>query len=326
MKKKPSCLLLFSGGLDSILAAKILMEQGINVLGLTFKSCFFDESQAKKSAKQIGLKLKIVDISKEHLEIVKKPKYGYGKNMNPCIDCHLLMLREAKSLMEKLKCDFVATGEVLGERPMSQNKNILRLLEKQSGLKGYLLRPLSAKLLEPTIPEKQGIVDREELFSISGRQRKAQIALAKKFKIKSYPTPSGGCCLTDPQFSKRLKDMLKRWQKVNCDDIELLKVGRHFWIKPRNLAEQKRKTTQKNWFLIVVGRDKEDNQKIKSLKKNSDLLIEPKKFAGPTVLVRDKAHWLDSEQVSEEIIEKAKNFIKIYSKIKKEKNILFRKL
>ncbi|MDD5552182.1 MAG: tRNA 4-thiouridine(8) synthase ThiI, partial [Candidatus Pacebacteria bacterium] len=159
MRKKAKCLLLFSGGLDSILAAKILTEQQIKVLGVTFKSCFFNERQAKVAAKEIRLKLKIIDISKEHLKIVKNPKYGYGKNMNPCIDCHLLMIEKAKSLMRKLKCDFIATGEVLGERPMSQNKNILRLLEKESGLEGYLLRPLSAKLLRSIITEKEGMID-----------------------------------------------------------------------------------------------------------------------------------------------------------------------
>jgi tRNA U34 2-thiouridine synthase MnmA/TrmU len=312
MTKKTKCLLLFSGGLDSILAARILAEQGIKILGLTFKSCFFNEKQAKEvalqlrsgQAKKIGLKLKIIDVSKEHLKIVRNPKYGYGKNMNPCIDCHLLMLKEAKLLMKKLKYDFIATGEVLGERPMSQNKNVLRLLEKESGLKGYLLRPLSAKLLKPTIAEKEGIIDREKLFAISGRQRKTQIALAKKFKIKNYPTPSGGCRLTDPQFSKRLKDLLEKWPKADCNDMELLRYGRCFW--ERN-------------FLIVVGRDDSENKEIKRIKMRGDLIIELKKIPGPTTLVRGP-----NKKAPESVIKRAKDLTKHYfNKAKNKKDINF---
>lgn len=298
MQEKPKCLLLFSGGLDSILAAKILMEQGIDVLGITFKSCFFDQEQAKKAGKEIGLKIKTIDISKEHLEIVKRPKYGYGKNMNPCIDCHLLMLKKAKLLREKLKYDFVATGEVLGERPMSQNINILKLLEKESGLEGYLLRPLSAKLLEPTIPEKNNIVDREKLLDIKGRSRKRQLEMAKKFKLKWYPTPSGGCLLTDPQFSRRLKDMFEKWPDADCDDMKLLKFGRHFW---------------KEDFLIVVGRNEKENKEIKKLKREKDIVIEPQNIPGPTILIRGK------RKKPREVISLAKDLIKKYSKKIKDK-------
>ena len=165
--KRIKALILFSGGLDSILAAKILEEQGIKLLGLTFKSYFFNEKEAKESARKIKLPLKVIDFSKEHLQIVKNPKYGYGKAMNPCLDCHILMLKIAKRLMNKEGFHFVATGEVLGERPMSQNKEALKLIEKRSLLKGYLLRPLSAKLLEPTIPEMSGLVNREKLLDIS---------------------------------------------------------------------------------------------------------------------------------------------------------------
>jgi len=298
MKKKTKCLLLFSGGLDSILAAKILIDQGIDVLGITFRSCFFNEKQAKKAAREIGLKLKIIDISKEHLKLVKKPKYGHGKNMNPCIDCHLLMLKKTKELMEKMKYNFVATGEVLGERPMSQNKNILKLLEKESGLEGYLLRPLSAKLLKKTIPEKEGIVDREKLLSICGRQRKTQIELAKKFKIKKYPTPSGGCCLTDPQFSIRLKEMLEKWKNADCEDMELLKIGRHFW---------------KGDFLMVVGRNEKENKIIQKLKKKEDIIVEPKNIPGPLILIRSK------KKIPKIIISRSKDLSKKYSKKAKGK-------
>jgi tRNA U34 2-thiouridine synthase MnmA/TrmU len=274
------------------------MAQGVKVLGIVFKSCFFDEKQANKSAKEISLKLKTIDFSKKHLEIVKKPKYGYGKNMNPCIDCHLLMLKEAKLLMKKLKYDFVATGEVIGERPMSQNKNILKLLEKQSGLEGYLLRPLSAKLLEPTLIEKQRLVDRNKLLDISGRQRKKQNELVKNLKIKKFPQPSGGCMLTYAEFGKKLNDLFGK--KPNCDqnDIELLKYGRHFW---------------EGKTLFVVGRDEKDNKTIKKLKKKRDLLLEFKKSSGPTVLIRGSKH--KSE------IDKGKILLKKFSKAKGDGDI-----
>ena len=192
-------LVLFSGGLDSVLAVKVLQEQNIKVTAVCFCSNFFDEQQAKKVARKIGIKLIIKNFSKKHLEMVKNPQYGYGKNMNPCIDCHLLMLREAKKMMfyevfwqmcfwpflsNKRKYDFVATGEVLGQRPMSQNRRMLELIEKKAGLEGYLLRPLSAKLLAETEIEKKGFINRDKLLDISGRSRKRQLELAKKFGIK----------------------------------------------------------------------------------------------------------------------------------------------
>jgi len=273
-KKKIKALVLFSGGLDSILAVKLLQEQDIEVTGLTFISYFFDDKIARKSAQAIGLPLRIVDIGKEHLKIVKKPRYGYGKNMNPCLDCHLLMLRKAKEIMKKEKFDFVATGEVLGERPFSQNRQALEILEKKSTLSGYLLRPLSAKLLKPTIPEQKGWVNRKKLLAIEGRSRKIQLALAKKYKLKDFPTPAGGCCLTDPQFSQRLKELLEKWPKVKeKNDFLLLKLGRHFWV---------------NSDKIVVGRNEKENQMIEKLKRKGDIVIKPISVPGPTILIRPK--------------------------------------
>jgi tRNA U34 2-thiouridine synthase MnmA/TrmU len=289
--KKVKALVLFSGGLDSMLAAKILMEQGIKVVPVYFKSYFFGPEIAKKSAEILGLKLKVIDISKEHLKIVRKPKFGYGQSMNPCIDCHLLMLKKAKEIMKKEKFDFVATGEVLGERPMSQNKKALELIEKLSSLKGYLLRPLSAKLLKPTIPEKKRLVDREKLFDIKGRSRKRQIELAKKFGIKWYPSPAGGCILTDLEFGKRLKELFEKKKKIDENDIELLKLGRHFWFDD---------------IKIIVGRDHEENLKIKKLARKGDILIEMKNYTGPTTLIRGKG-------IKNEILEKAKELTKFYS-------------
>jgi len=298
-------LLLLSGGLDSILAAKVLKSQGIKVTALSFKSYFFNVGAAQKAAKNLKIPLKIVDFSKEHLKMVKSPKYGYGKSMNPCIDCHSLMLKKAKEIMKKEKFDFVATGEVLGERPMSQNPKALKIVENQSSLKGYLLRPLSAKLLEPTIPEKKGLVDRDKLLDISGRSRRKQISLAKEWKIKHYPTPAGGCLLTDPGFSKRLKELFDKY--LNCDgnDIGLLKLGRHFW-------ERKVK--------IIVGRNKKENKTIKKLAKKGDILIEMKNYPGPLTLIRAYS----KKKIPQKIIKKAKNLTQYYStKARNKKDIKF---
>jgi len=292
--KKLRAIVLFSGGLDSILAVKILMEQGIEVIPVFFKSYFFGPEIAQKSAKENGLKLKVIDFSKEQLKIVKKPKFGWGSAMNPCLDCHILMFKKAKELMKKLKADFVTTGEVLGERPMSQNKEALELVEKESSLSGYLLRPLSAKLLKETIPEKKKLIKREELLAIEGRSRKKQLELAEKFKIKEYPTPAGGCLLTDPEFGKRLKELLKNYPKFNDNDVELLKLGRHFW-------EGKVK--------IIVGRNHQENLKIKKLAQKKDVLIEMENYPGPTTLIRSYGG-----KISKEILEKAKKLTQSYSK------------
>ncbi|MBU4082928.1 tRNA 4-thiouridine(8) synthase ThiI [Patescibacteria group bacterium] len=293
-KTKVKCLALLSGGLDSILAVKILQKQGVVVTGLCFASYFFKSELAERAAEWLGIDLKIVDISDEHLKMVKSPVYGYGKNANPCIDCHLMMLKKAKEIirLSDSRTHFVATGEVLGERPMSQNKGALELLEKESGLSGYLLRPLSARLLEPTIPEKDGRVEREKLLAISGRQRKEQMALAKEFGLKDYPTPSGGCLLTDPEFGKRLKELFKRWPDCDGNDVLLLKLGRHFWV-----GDDK----------IVVGRNEGENAEIKKLSLEKDVVIEPKDYPGPTVLVRSKG------EISEEIVKKAKELMRKYS-------------
>jgi len=297
--KKPRvrALVLFSGGLDSILAVKILQEQGIEMTGISFVSYFFNAGLAKKAAKQLKIKLKIIDFSEEHLAMVKTPKYGYGKAINPCLDCHILMLKKAKEIAGMGKFDLVATGEVLGERPMSQNKQALESVEKESSLKGYLLRPLSAKLLKPTILEKKELIDRSKLLNISGRSRKRQIALAKKWGIKEYPTPAGGCLLTDLQFGERLKELLSHWPDCQGNDALLLKLGRHFWVNDNK---------------IIVGRNKEENEEIKKLAQKGDILIEPKDFPGPTILIRTKT------KILEESLIKAKDLLIKYSpKLKK---------
>lgn len=304
--KRIKALVLLSGGLDSILAVKILQEQGIKVKAVSFKSLFFNEKQASKAAQNLKIPLKVIDISKEHLNMVKNPKHGYGKRMNPCIDCHILMLRTAKRFAKLTRnknakqdqkgFDFIATGEVLGERPMSQNRRALGLIEEESSLQGFLLRPLSAKLLPITIPEERGWVERERLFDLSGRSRKRQIELAQKWKIKYYPTPAGGCLLTDLEFSKKLKELFKKYSACRDNDIELLKLGRHF-------GKSKAK--------IVVGRDQEENLEILRLAQRKDVLVELKDYAGPTTLVRNYG---SSPETLLKAVEKAKTLTRHYSK------------
>lgn len=289
-------LCLFSGGLDSVLAIRLLQRQGVDMIGLTFVSYFFNAEIPMRMAGQLNVPLRVVDISLEHLAMVKCPRYGYGKNMNPCLDCHLMMLRRAKQIMSEEGFDFVATGEVLGERPFSQNLPALNLLEKQSGLAGYLLRPLSAKLLPPTIPEQEGLINREKLLDISGRSRQRQIALALEWGIGEYPTPAGGCCLTDPGFSERLKELLAHWPETSGDDIQLLKYGRVFW---------------QDDILLIMGRNQEENGHLDQLKQKKDILISPKNFSGPTILIRNK---INVSSDTESVVSLAQGLIQKYSK------------
>ena len=207
MKDKIKAVVLFSGGLDSILALKLIQEQGIEVKGVNFKTPFFGLGEAFVIAKDLDIDLEIIDITEELLKILKNPKYGFGKNMNPCIDCHALMFKKAGEYMNKIGASFILSGEVLGERPMSQNRNSLSIIERESGLEGKILRPLSALLLTETIPEKGGLVDRNKLLDISGRSRKRQMKMADEMGIKDYPSPAGGCKLTEPSFSKRLRTL-----------------------------------------------------------------------------------------------------------------------
>jgi tRNA-specific 2-thiouridylase len=294
IKKKYKCLVLMSGGLDSMLSAKILKEEGIEVTPLCFKSFFFSTVSAEKACKQIGLKLRVEDFSREHLKVVKDPKHGRGKGINPCIDCHLLMIKTAGKIMKKEGYDFIATGEVLGQRPMSQNINSLNLIEKQSGLKGLIVRPLSVKVLPETIPEKLVIIKRENFYGISGRGRGEQIELAKKFKIKEYPSPAGGCILTDPNYSKKLFELFKRVPKFTGNDAEIIKFGRVFW---------------KNDLLVIVARDAKECEEITNLRKRGDVVLEPNNFSGPTVLIRKY-----KKSPQDEMIDCGVEYVSTYSK------------
>jgi hypothetical protein len=276
-------LVLLSGGLDSMLAARILMEQGIEVTGLSFKSNFFGTGKAKKAAEQLGIELIEIDFSDEHLKMVKNPKYGYGKNMNPCIDCHAMMLKKAKEIMENPSTpnarggyDFIATGEVLGERPMSQNKEALKIVEKESGLEGKLIRPLSAKLLAESDLEKSGEVNRGKLLDISGRSRQRQLELVKKYGLKEFASPGGGCLLTDPTFSEKLLKILQFWPDCNGNDIELLKWGRVNWLKDEH----------DNNVLLIIGRDEKDNENLEKLAGIGDVIMQLVDENGPTSLLK----------------------------------------
>ncbi|MDD5098512.1 MAG: hypothetical protein PHD31_02240 [Candidatus Pacebacteria bacterium] len=268
--KKVKCLVLFSGGLDSMLAVGLLKRMGIEVVPICFVSYFFNSCQAEESAKQLGLKLRVEDFSLEHLKIVKNPKHGHGKAINPCIDCHLMMIKEAGKIMKKEGFYFIATGEVLGERPMSQNIRALEIIEKEAKLKGRLLRPLSAKLLPETIVEKQGLVNREELYDISGRTRTKQMLLAKELGIKKYPSPGGGCILTEVNYGTLLRKFFEIKKNVDGNDAEVLRLGRVFFEK----------------YLIVVARNESECVEVKKNMKKGDIILEPKGFSGPTVLVR----------------------------------------
>ncbi len=271
-REKTKALLLFSGGLDSILSAKILQEQGIEVVGVVFKSYFFDDKKACQAAKNNGIRIIVKNIASKHLEKVRQPLFGYGKGLNPCLDCHLLMLEESKKIFEREKFDILATGEVLGQRPFSQNRQALEKLEKEAGLAEKILRPLSAQKLSPTIYEKKGLVNRKKLFSIVGRSRRPQLELAKKLKVKNFPSPAGGCILTEVGFSQKLKSLLETKKSgFTQKDFDLLKVGRHFW---------------KNKIQIILGRNKEENEKLVQLASFRDIILERKDKLGPTALIR----------------------------------------
>jgi len=271
---------LISGGLDSTLAVKLIKGQGIELMVLNFKTpfCLCDKrgsngcgNEALKVAHDLGLDLKIINVTDDFFKILKSPQYGYGSNMNPCIDCRILMLRKAKQFMLKVGASFIVTGEVLGQRPMSQHKQALNLIEKEAGLEGLILRPLSAKLLPITIPEQKGWISRDRLLDFSGRTRKPQIDLAVHFGIKDYPCAAGGCLLTDPQFAKRTEDLLK-FDELNLNNVELLKIGRHFRLSPN--------------VKLVVGRNELENERLLNFTKDDDYLFMPLNIPGPTALGR----------------------------------------
>ncbi len=267
---------LISGGLDSVLAARVVMEQGFEVVGLYFTTAFSksfgkeENTPAARVSKAIGMELRVMDLGQEYIDLIRSPKHGYGKNINPCIDCKIFMLSKAKAVMQELGAPFIITGEVLGQRPMSQRRDTLNVIERDSGLKGMILRPLSAKLLLPTKAELEGVIDREKLLDISGRSRNPQLKLAEKYGISGYSAPAGGCLLTDENFADKLRDLFTHNQAVTQSDIRLLTVGRHY-----RLASGAK---------VVLGRDNEENKILVSLVQPGYHLFMPHGFPGPVAL------------------------------------------
>ncbi|MEG2935748.1 MAG: tRNA 4-thiouridine(8) synthase ThiI, partial [Clostridium sp.] len=292
-------LAMVSGGLDSILAAKLIKDQGIDVIGICFRSHFFNEENAKKMVKQIDIPLKVVDFSPAHFEMVKNPKNGYGKNMNPCIDCHAMMMRYCGQLLEELEADFIITGEVLNQRPMSQNRMALDRVKKESGIQSKILRPLCAKMLVPTEMEENGLVDREKLMDIQGRSRKVQMELAEQWGIKEYPSPAGGCKLTEPNYSVRLKELLTFNKDPEERELGLLRVGRHFRVTPN--------------AKVVSTRTQDEVALLKKYLGKDDTILLVKDFNGSMVVIIGEA--------TEEVIRFAAKVAIRYSKGKDEPKV-----
>lgn len=278
-KETIHAIALLSGGLDSTLAMAIIRGQGINVTALSFSTgfCIVDHhramgehavkrgksvrNEALRAGSDLSVPVEILDVSKEYLQVVAHPKHGYGTGMNPCIDCRIFMFKKARAYLQEHGAHFLFTGEVLGQRPMSQHRKALDAVEEESGLKGLLLRPLSAKLLAPTIPEQKGWVDRNRLYGISGRSRKEQLKLAEEFGITDFPQPSGGCCfLPDKIYAARLRDIFNHKSKdlLTLDDVAMIKVGRHFRLSPQTKA--------------VVGRHEGENVFLERFREGRALL------------------------------------------------------
>jgi len=270
MQERVKALGLFSGGLDSMLACRVLQEQGIEVVAYKFVSPFFDAGAAPRSARQLGIRLELVDVTDSYLEVLRKPRYGYGRNLNPCVDCHAFMFRLLGQRLEAEGARFLFSGEVLGQRPFSQNRSALRAVARLSGFEGRIVRPLSARLLEETEPERAGWVDRRRLLNIQGRSRRRQMELAAFYGLKDFPSPAGGCLLTDLHFSRRLRDLLDHVPDPRPSELELLKIGRHLRVSPH--------------AKVVVGRREEENKRIAALMAPGDVLLEVRGVPGPTAL------------------------------------------
>ncbi|MEW5736429.1 MAG: tRNA 4-thiouridine(8) synthase ThiI, partial [Thermodesulfobacteriota bacterium] len=298
---------LCSGGLDSILSALVLRDQGIEVAWITFETPFFSSQKARAASNRTGVPLMVREITETYLGMLRNPRAGYGKNMNPCLDCHSLMFRLAGEIMQEQGFDFLFSGEVLGQRPMSQNRPALSYVLKHSGFGPHILRPLSAKLLPKTAAEENGLVDRERLLAFSGRSRKPQMALAEKFGIKEYPTPAGGCLLTDVGFSRRLSDLFGHEEggPSTVREIELLKHGRHFRLSPLAKA--------------AVGRNEAENESICALyDAGADVLFWAENVPGPRVLVPRGAGLEEAELV------KAAGLAACYSKAEQGSRVAVR--
>ena len=271
--KRIRALGLLSGGLDSALAAALLLEQGLEVVALHLQSPTSCRSDVREVAKALGIPLEVREKGDDFLRMLREPRWGYGRNMNPCVDCRVFMFRRARDFMEESGADFLFTGEVLGQRPMSQLREKIRLIDRQAGLDGLLLRPLSARLLPETEPERRGWVDRSRLLAISGRSRHVQLREAARLGLRAYESPAGGCRLTDAAFSRKLRDLFEHTSAdgVDEDDVRLLGIGRHFRLGPA--------------LKIVLGRDAGENTRLAELQDGRRWLVEPEGFTGPSALV-----------------------------------------
>lgn len=300
MKRK--ALALFSGGLDSILVVKVMLEQGIEVEAINFTSPFFlcknptagCQSEAVRVAGELGIPIKVVELGVDFLEMLRSPRHGYGSGMNPCIDCRIFFLRKAGEYMAECGADFIVTGEVLGQRPLSQRKDAMRLVERECGLKGLLLRPLSARFLEPTIPEQEGWVDRDSLPAISGRSRKEQMRLANEMGIRGYPIPAGGCLLTEPSFLSKIRDVFDHADCLNMRDFSLLRIGRHFRVGPRTK--------------VIVGRNETDNETLENAVRPGDATLRWLGGSSPLCLV--------TGEIRSELLDTAAGILLRYTKAK----------
>jgi len=277
--KQITALALYSGGLDSTLACRVAAKQGIKVVAVKFVTPFFgyellqkQEEYIQKTKETAGIDLILKDITLPYLELLRKPAHGFGKNFNPCVDCKILLLTEAKKMMPEIGASFLVTGEVIGQRPMSQRRDTLRIIERDSNCEGLLVRPLCAKNLAPTQAEIDGLIDREQLLNFSGRNRSPQLQLAKQFGITDYPSPAGGCILTDPILSLRIQEYYETQEQIILENILLMIVGRQF------------KLPSGAW--LVVGRDESENIKIQNLRQSGDWLLEPKDIPGPSAILR----------------------------------------
>ena len=278
-KEKKKVVALLSGGLDSQLAVRMMQEQGFDVSAVAIKTPFCDFDcgrgcgfEIRERADDLNVNLKTVYLGDDYIEMLKNPKHGMGAGFNPCIDCRAMMFEAAKKHMNEIGADFIISGEVLGQRPMSQHGPALRTIEKESGLQGKIVRPLSGALLPETDPEKDGLIKRENLGMVKGRTRRMQLEMAKKFGIENPPNAGGGCLLTDPAFGLRAKDLFEHVETPTINDIDLLKIGRQFRLD--------------NKTKLVVGRNKDENEMIKALALPNDILLEARDYMGPVAILR----------------------------------------
>ncbi len=283
---------LISGGVDSSVAALLLKEQGIEVIGLNFVLPFEEvfkinsETGASRIAVEIGIELRVKTMDDEYVRILRNPPHGYGSQVNPCIDCHIYMLRTARCLMQEENARFVATGEVLGQRPMSQRADALKLIERESGLEGYLLRPLSALLLEPTVTEMEGVVDRSKLLGIKGRSRKEILAIARSKNLKNFASPAGGCLFTDPAFAKRVRDLIDH-NSLGLPELRRLAIGRHLRLPGKSK--------------LIVGRNEKENGLLARVVEPEECLLRTSDVPGPTAILAGR-HAQDEVRLAAAIV------------------------